>query len=99
MTNYVFMPLTDVCTAIGQGKTAIYEKMDPESDSYDPAFPAPITLSPRCVRWRSDELQCWMDAKSESRSVGREERVKQAKAAAAAKKRAKPTESELAGQG
>jgi len=101
MTQYTFMSIADVCAAIGQGKSAIYERMDPKSDSYDPDFPKSLVLSRRCVRWRSDEIQAWMDSKSENRTVGRAERVNQAKAAAAVKKakNAKPAASELAGQG
>lgn len=30
----------------------------------DPTFPAPITLSPGCVRWRLSDLEAWEASKA-----------------------------------
>lgn len=51
---------TKMKPAVGIGKTLAYAKNNPESASYDPTFPKPIRLSPRCVGWRLDELQAWV---------------------------------------
>lgn len=47
--------------AVGIGKTLAYAKINPESSSYDPTFPKPVKLSTRCVGWRLDELQAWIE--------------------------------------
>ncbi len=100
MVTYSFMPIPEVERATGFGKSKIYDSLNPESDGYDPDFPNPVVLSKRCVRWRSDEIQAWLDKKSAaSRDAGRVERKTQAKAAArvsVAKRKA--TATELAGQ-
>ena len=99
MLPFWFMPCREVERAAGLGKTSIYEKLNPASEKYDPSFPKPVVLSTRCVRWRSDEIQAWMDARSADREAGRTERHDQASnagKAGAAKRKANAIE--LAGQ-
>ncbi len=93
------MPLPETERATGLGKTSIYEKMNPASENYDPSFPNSVVLSKRCVRWRSDEVFAWIDARSADRDAGRTERQDQAtKAAKAAVAKRRATAVELAGQ-
>lgn len=30
----------------------------------DPSFPRPIKLSPGCTRWRAEDVDAWIDARS-----------------------------------
>ena len=100
MLPYWLMPLPETCRATGMGKTLTYEKLNPDSEKYDPTFPKPVVLSPRCVRWRSDEFFAWIDARAADRDAGRTERQEQASnagKAGAAKRKASAID--LAGQG
>jgi predicted DNA-binding transcriptional regulator AlpA len=101
MNQYIFLRISDVSKLIGMSESAIYALRDPISDAHDPTFPAAVALSPRCVRWRSDELQAWMDSKSINRATGSADRKAQArkagKAGVAARK-VKASAIELAGQ-
>jgi prophage regulatory protein len=100
MLPFWFMPCPEVGRATGLGKSSIYEKMNPASEKYDPSFPKPVVLSTRCVRWRSDEIQAWMDSRSADRDTGRTERQEQASNAGKARAAKRKCSSiELAGQG
>lgn len=99
MVAYWFMPLPETSRTTGLGKSLIYEKLNPESDKYDPDFPKPVVLSRRCVRWRSDEIQAWMNARSADRDAGHAERQEQASRAGRASAKRKASAAELAGQG
>lgn len=50
---------------IGLGRSAIYERLDPESPYYDPEFPRPISLghgkNPP-VGWIESEIDSWLNA-------------------------------------
>ncbi|PZX27517.1 AlpA family phage regulatory protein [Rhodobacter capsulatus] len=35
----------------------------------DPTFPAPVQLSPGCVRWRLSDLEAWEAAKAAATSA------------------------------
>lgn len=45
-----------VMAQTGLGRSTIHNKVK------DGTFPAPIKLSPRCVRWHSKAIQQWIDA-------------------------------------
>ncbi len=95
-----FMPCPEVLRAAGIGKTLLYEKLNPASEKYDPSFPKPVVLSTRCVRWRSDEVLAWIDARSADRDTGCTERQDQAvKAGKARAAKRKASAIDLAGQG
>lgn len=99
MVAYHLMPVPEVERVVGFGKSKIYELLNPAHEKHDPSFPKPIVLSPRCVRWRSDEVQAWMDARSADRDIGhaaRKEQARNAGKASAAKRKASPLD--LAGQ-
>lgn len=97
--NFSFLTGADVDRITGTGKTARYERQDPKSENYDPDWPKPVALSTRCVRYRSDEVQAWLDKKSSERNTGHDDRRDQAvKAAKASVAKRKASAAELAGQ-
>lgn len=96
---YFLMPIPEVERVVGLGKTKIYELLNSAHEKHDPSFPKPVVLSPRCVRWRSDEIQAWMDARSADRDAGHAERQEQARNAGKASAKRKASAVELAGQG
>lgn len=99
MTDYSFWPIAEVSARTGLGKTAIYGRLDQGAATHDPDFPRPVALSPRCVRWRSDEVLAWMEAKSVCRAAcGDQRRELAVKAAKASVAKRKATAAELAGQ-
>ncbi len=96
MVTYNLMTLQDLVRATRTCKTKIYDLMNPASAGFDPEFPKSIALSNRCVRWRSDEVQAWLDKKSATRNTETPSNERRAKALKAAKAKASPIE--LAGQ-
>ncbi len=87
------MPISEVTTSTGLSKTPIYGRIKTGD------FPAPVTLSKQCVRWRSDEVSAWMDRQSENRDAGQAERVTKARTAAAKSiEKRRANLAELAGQ-
>jgi prophage regulatory protein len=55
-----------VTAKIGLERTAIYDRLDPKSPSYDPTFPRPIRLGngPKAsVGWLEDEVDRWVLAR------------------------------------
>lgn len=53
---------------IGLSRSAIYDRLNPKSPSYDPAFPKPIALgggkNPP-VGWVSSEVDAWLTSRIE----------------------------------
>ncbi|KAB2681768.1 MULTISPECIES: helix-turn-helix transcriptional regulator [Brucella/Ochrobactrum group] len=49
------MPLQEVIKITGIQRATIYKKINEGS------FPKAVKLSPTCVRWRSDEIQQWIE--------------------------------------
>ena len=45
---------------IGQGLTALYEKLRAGGPYADPTFPRPIRIGKRMVAWRQEELEAWI---------------------------------------
>jgi prophage regulatory protein len=48
--------LSEVTRATSLGRSTIYRKIS------EGTFPAPLQLSPGCVRWDDIDLQAWRDA-------------------------------------
>ena len=92
--SYRYMPQAEVSASIGLSKTKLYELIKSKD------FPAPVSLSAQCVRWRSDEVASWMDRASENRDSGKEDRsVKARTAAIKSVKKRRASLAELASQG
>jgi prophage regulatory protein len=49
------LTIKDVCYKLKVTKTTVYKWLHE-----DPTFPKQITLGPRVVRWKADELEQWL---------------------------------------
>jgi prophage regulatory protein len=45
---------------IGLGRSAIYDRLDPQSPRHDPTFPQPINLGGRAVGFVEAEVDAWL---------------------------------------
>jgi prophage regulatory protein len=53
----------------GLARSTIYDRINPNSPSYDPAFPKPVDLGGgRAVGWIESEVEDWLAARVEQRS-------------------------------
>lgn len=50
-----YLRVKDIQTMLGVSKSTIYRWMDERS------FPAPIKFSAKAVRWKSDDIDQWID--------------------------------------
>ncbi|MEZ5551531.1 MAG: AlpA family phage regulatory protein [Pseudomonadales bacterium] len=48
--------LAEVCELIGVGRSTIYKWMN------EGTFPAPVNVSERAVRWRTEDIEHWRNA-------------------------------------
>lgn len=71
----------------GLGTTAIYERLNPRSDYFDPTFPQPIALGStersRATGWIEAEVEQWLHQQIE-RSRSRDRRPAQSRSSVAA---------------
>lgn len=51
--------------AIGLKRSSIYSRMNPNSPSYDPTFPRPISLGGSSVGWLVDDVDIWLMSKKD----------------------------------
>lgn len=61
-TPYTLLDLSEVEPIVGFRRTTI-KKMCAEGE-----FPQGVKIGPRMIRWRSDEIEAWLDAASEKRA-------------------------------
>ena len=68
-TPVVVIRLKDVITRTGLSRSAVYDRLDPDSKRHDPSFPLQIRLgaSGRAVGWISNELDGWLQLQVTSR--------------------------------
>jgi len=59
----VFLRLPAVKQKISLSKTAVYQKLDPNSKYYDPSFPVPVKIGARAIAWSSDAIDSWIASK------------------------------------
>ena len=57
MMNYRLIPLKEVERIVSLKKSAIYKLMHKD------VFPKPIRIGARAVRWRSDELEHYLETR------------------------------------
>lgn len=47
----------------GFSRSAVYERINPLSPRYDPAFPKPIKLGAKAVGWLESEIDSWIESR------------------------------------
>jgi len=52
--------IDDVKARVGLSRSAIYDKINPTSQWYDPTFPKQISLGFRSVGWLESEISAWI---------------------------------------
>ncbi|MCP5191022.1 MAG: AlpA family phage regulatory protein [Pseudomonadales bacterium] len=63
----VLLRRQDVERVTGLGRSALWERLNPDSRYYDPDFPKPISLgSSNSVRWVATEVYGWVQHKIQS---------------------------------
>ena len=69
----VVIRLKDVITRTGLSRSAVYDRLDPDSKRHDPSFPSQIRLgaSGRAVGWISNELDGWLQLQVTSRHTAK----------------------------
>lgn len=45
---------------IGLSRASIYKRLNPKETTYDPTFPAPISLGANSVGWLENEISEWI---------------------------------------
>ncbi len=57
------LTIREVCARVGVSRTTIYARMNERQ------FPAPIKIGTKSVRWRSDEIDAYIDRLSAARAA------------------------------
>ena len=74
---FKYIDYPQVCELVGLSKTPIRERIKAGT------FPAPVALSSRCVRFRSDLVAAWMEAQATAVDMTRSARTAKASKAMA----------------
>lgn len=67
-----FLRRPQVEQKVGLSRSAIYERLDPDSRYYDPSFPKPVALGSGKnppVAWVESEVDAWIRERIASRKV------------------------------
>ena len=64
MINYRLMPLQEVKDLVGLSRSAIYRNMR------EGRFPTPIKIGGGAVRWRSDEMEQYVESRPRATGEG-----------------------------
>ncbi len=49
----------------GLSRSTIYDRLNPKSPRYDPAFPQPVSLGARAIGFVLGEVEAWLAARIE----------------------------------
>lgn len=55
----------DMCELLGEKKSSLYGRMNPNACNFDPTFPLPIPMSPTGKgprRWKAGDVIAWLNA-------------------------------------
>lgn len=55
----------DMCELLGEKKSSLYGRMNPNAANFDPTFPLPIPMSPTGKgpkRWKAGAVIAWLNA-------------------------------------
>ena len=61
------MSRREVEEVTGISRSMIYDKLNAESNYYDPEFPRQVKIESKGVRWRSDDIAEWVDKRTNSK--------------------------------
>tara|TARA_R110000787_G_scaffold25373_19_gene71425 strand:- start:9654 stop:9914 length:261 start_codon:yes stop_codon:yes gene_type:complete len=62
-SNFHILRRRDLEARLGLSRTTIYDRINPDSPRYDPAFPKPIRLGGGvAVGWLAHEVDAWVQA-------------------------------------
>ena len=50
-------------------RATLYAKLNPEDPSYDPAFPVPVRIGARAVRWIESEVEAYIASLPRTRMI------------------------------
>jgi prophage regulatory protein len=53
--------LREVQNRTGLSRSTIYDRLDPKSKRYDPAFPRPVALGVRAIGFHAHEVARWCE--------------------------------------
>lgn len=59
--------LPEVFAKIGLSRSAIYDRLDPKSQRYDPSFPKPAQIGARAIAFSERELDAWIAKRKAAR--------------------------------
>lgn len=60
-SQMTMLRMKHLLTKLGISRSSIYEKINPKSPRYDPAFPKPIKLGSSTVAWVESEIDQWIN--------------------------------------
>ena len=59
--SHQLLRIDAVCSLIGLSKATIWNKLNPESEYFDPNFPKQIRISKKAVAWDRNEIIGWIN--------------------------------------
>lgn len=62
----------EVLERIKISRAALYAKLNPVDPAFDPAFPVPIRIGSRAVRWIESEVEVYIASLPRARQIGGE---------------------------
>ena len=69
MTTHNIIRRTRLEEKTGLSRSAIYDRMNPDSPRYDPSFPRPISLGGGSVGWIEAEVDAWIQSRIDARNA------------------------------
>lgn len=67
-TPLKIVKINDVLEMTSLSRATHFAKLNAKSKSYDPDYPKPLKLGPRCVGYVEQEVIDWLQARMEARS-------------------------------
>lgn len=68
----VCLPLVELMSRTGLGRSSIYSKMNPRSKYFDSTFPTPIRTGSRSIAWLQSEINAWLESRVKLSRTGQQ---------------------------
>jgi prophage regulatory protein len=52
--------MRELCVMLSLSRSTIYDRLNPKSKRYDPAFPKPLKLGTSAVGWQLQDVMSWI---------------------------------------